>query len=99
MHEALRILEWASRHAQVSFSIRGWTRSDASDDESYRGGVNRPSAAVQPPSTIVSVPVTNGPASDARQTTAPAISCLLAQRPSALFCAYASYPAWFAAMG
>ncbi len=44
----------------------GWTRSDDSDDESYSGGVNRPSTAVQPPSTIVSVPVTNEPASEAR---------------------------------
>jgi glycine cleavage system regulatory protein len=33
---------------------------------SYSGGVNLPSTAVQPPSTIVSVPVTNDPASEAR---------------------------------
>ncbi len=44
----------------------GWTRSDDRDDESYSGGVNLPSTAVQPPSTIVSVPVTNDPASEAR---------------------------------
>lgn len=34
--------------------------------EDYSGGVKRPSTAVQPPSTMVSVPVTNEPASDAR---------------------------------
>jgi hypothetical protein len=35
-------------------------------DPHHSGGVNRPSTAVHPPSTIVSVPVTNDPASDAR---------------------------------
>lgn len=41
----------------------------------YRGGSKRPSMAVHPPSTISTVPVTKLAASEARYTTAPAISC------------------------
>ena len=44
-----------------------WKQFDLRNLELFQsGGVKRPSIAVQPPSTMVSVPVTNEPASEAR---------------------------------
>src|SRR5699024_726444 len=55
------------------------------------GGVNRPSAAVQPPSTLSSVPVTKLLAWLARNTTAPTSSLGWDQRLNTLLSAYAWY--------
>ena len=68
--------------AQVEASTGG-----GRSQEPQVGGVNRPSIAVHPPSTMTWLPVTKLAASEASQQTAPTISSGRAHRPRADFSA------------
>lgn len=73
---------------QMQMQTRGRTQAQASRSAlAHTRGVNRPSCAIQPPSTRSECPVTYDDASDARNSTGPAISWRTPHRPSVPFSA------------